>query len=211
MRLWTRLQPTAFLLAAVLSSVPAFGQDDPHKHHREMAMAAKDEPTKKVGEMTIPDLEVLNQEGEKIHFYSDLIAGKTVVINSIFTTCTTICPPMGANFAKLQKMLGDRSGKDVFLISLSVDPVVDTPLRLKAWAAKFGAQPGWTLVTGSKANMDLLLKALKFFTPDKTDHSPTVLVGNESLGNWRRAYGLAPPSKLAEAVEAVLAEGSEKP
>jgi cytochrome oxidase Cu insertion factor (SCO1/SenC/PrrC family) len=173
--------------------------------------AHKDDDLEQLGQMSIPDLEVLNQDGEPIHFYSDLVQGKTVVINSIFTTCTTICPPMGANFAKLQKMLGDHIGQDVFLISLSVDPVVDTPPRLKAWAGKFGAGPGWTLVTGPKHDMDRLLKALKFFTPDKTDHSPTVLVGDESQGQWTRAYGLAPPSKLAEVIQSVLATRSEHP
>ena len=196
------------LLTALLALATGWAavEQDPHAQHRK-AMAAADKDAQEAGRMSIPDLELLNQEGEAIRFYSDLVKGRTVVINSIFTTCTTICPPMGANFAKLQKMLGDRVGKDVFLISLSVDPVVDTPPRLKAWAAKFGAAPGWTLVTGPKTDMDRLLKALKFFTPDKTDHSPTVLVGNEAQGHWRRAYGLAPPAKLAQAIDAVQAHG----
>ncbi|NIT75739.1 MAG: SCO family protein, partial [Thermoplasmata archaeon] len=75
---------------------------------------------------------------------------------------------------------------------------------LKAWAEKFGRQPGWTLVTGSKPEVDKLLKALKVFTPDKNDHSPIVLVGDEGRDEWTRAYGLAPPAKLAEAIQAFL-------
>jgi protein SCO1 len=121
-----------------------------------------------------------------------------VAINFVFTNCTTICPPMGANFAKLQKLLGDRAGKDVHLISVSVDPVTDTPERLKAWAAKFGAGPGWTLVTGDRAEITRLLKALGTYTPDINDHSPLVLLGNEARHQWTRAYGLAPPAQIAE-------------
>ena len=104
--------------------------------------------------MSIPDVELLDQDGRKIHFYSDLVKGKTVAINFIFTTCTTICPPMGATFASVQKELGDR---DVQFISISVDPVTDTPERLKAWRAKFKAGPRWTLVTGEKEKIDELL------------------------------------------------------
>ncbi len=180
-------------------------EHDPHRHHQLMA-AAGGEEIGQVGSLSIPDVVLLDQNGREVHFYTDLIQGKTVVINSIFTTCTTICPPMGANFARLQKMLAGRVGKDVELISLSVDPVVDTPQRLKAWSEKFAAGPGWTLLTGSKNAMDRLLKSLKFFTPDKTDHSPTILVGNPQ-GRWTRAYGLASPDKLAEVVRSMLEEG----
>ena len=88
--------------------------------------------------MSIPDLSLLDQQGRKIHFYSDLVKGKTVAINFIFTTCTTICPPLAATFAKTQKLLGDRLGKDVYLISVSVDPVTDTPERLRAWGKVWG-------------------------------------------------------------------------
>src|SRR4030095_10984245 len=98
--------------------------------------------------MSIPDVNVLDQDGNALHFYSDLIKDKTVAINFIFTNCTTICPPLAATFARLQKEMGDKVGKDVHLISISVDPLTDTPERLKAWGAKFKAGPGWTFVTG---------------------------------------------------------------
>ena len=87
---------------------------------------------------------------------------------------------MGANFAKLQKVLGERVGQDVHLISVSVDPATDTPERMKAWGQKFGAGPGWTLVTGDRNEITHLLKALGVYTPDINDHSPLVLVGNEA-------------------------------
>src|SRR6185295_7987397 len=85
--------------------------------------------------LKIPDVEVLDQDGNVRHFYTDLIKDKTVAINFIFTNCTTICPPLGATFARVQKEMGDKVGKDVHFISISVDPVTDTPERLKAWGA----------------------------------------------------------------------------
>jgi len=152
--------------------------------------------------MSIPDVELLDQDGRKVHFYTDLVKGRTVAVNFIFTTCTTICPPLGATFARVQKDLGERAGRDVQLISISVDPATDTPERLKAWAAKFHAAAGWTLVTGAKPQVDELLRALGAATASPSDHTPTVLVGNEAAGQWTRAYGLARPAVLLRLIDA---------
>ena len=152
--------------------------------------------------INVPDVPLLDQDGKAVHFYSDLVRGKVVAMNFVFTSCTTICPPMGATFAKLQTLL---AGKDVHLISVSVDPEVDTPQRLKAWAAKFGARPGWTLVTGDRNDVNRLLKALGVYTAGIADHSPLVLLGNEAAHRWTRAYGLAPPAKLAELIDQMIA------
>jgi len=147
---------------------------------------------------SIPDVSLLDQDGKPVHFYSDLVRGKVVMMSFIFTSCTTVCPPLGATFAKVQKLLGDR---DVRLISVSVDPVNDTPERLKAWAQKFGGGPGWTLVTGDKDNVTKLLKGLGVYTANAAEHSPLVLVGNDAQNRWTRAYGLAPPAKLVELID----------
>ena len=146
--------------------------------------------------MNIPEVEVLDQNGSALHFYSDLIKGKTVAINFIFTNCTTICPPLGATFARVQKEMGDRAGRDVHFISISVDPLTDTPERLKAWGAKFKAGPGWTFVTGNKEQIDKLLYALGASVSRREDHSPTVIVGNDVKGVWTRTYGLASSAQM---------------
>ena len=144
----------------------------------------------KGSKMDIPDVAVLDQDGNKLHFYTDLIKDKTVAINFIFTNCTTICPPLAATFARLQKEMGDKVGKDVHLISISVDPVTDTPERLKAWGAKFKAGPGWTFVTGEKQEIDKLLNALGAVSK-REDHTPALIIGNDGKGVWTRTYGLA--------------------
>ncbi|HKS11035.1 MAG TPA: SCO family protein [Pyrinomonadaceae bacterium] len=153
-----------------------------------------------VQKMNIPDVELLDQDGRKIHFYTDLVKGHTVAMNFIFTTCTTICPPLGATFARVQKELGDKVGRDVRFISISVDPATDTPERLKAWGEKFHAGAGWIFVTGNKPQVDELLRALGASSAKREDHSPTVLIGNDTLGTWTRTYGLAKSSQLVQII-----------
>ena len=155
--------------------------------------------------MVIPDVEVLDQHGNALHFYSDLIKNKTVAINFIFTNCTTICPPLAATFARLQREMGDKVGKDVHLISISVDPLTDTPERLKAWGAKFKAGPGWTFVTAEKQEMDKLLNALGAAVSKREDHTPALIVGNDSKGVWTRTYGLAKVTQIIGVINDVIA------
>jgi protein SCO1 len=145
----------------------------------------------------VPDVELVDQNGRKVHFYRDLVAGRIVAINFIFTTCSTICPLLGANFAKVERLLGDRAGADIRLISVSVDPQHDTPRALHEFAARHGGKSGWTLVTGEKRNIEELLRALDEFTPDKLAHSANVLIGRGD-GSWIRANGSGPPEEIVQ-------------
>jgi cytochrome oxidase Cu insertion factor (SCO1/SenC/PrrC family) len=157
-------------------------------------------------EVTIPDVLVYDQDGKALNFHTDLIKGKTVAINFIFTTCTTICPPLTATMRQIQREMGDRVGRDIWLVSVSVDPVTDIPERLKSFSARFGAAPGWTFVTGRKSEIDKLLRALGAYVSDKVNHSPILLVGNEPAGYWTRTHGLAPAKKIAK----LISEASAK-
>jgi len=153
----------------------------------------------------IPDAQVVDQHGKQLNFYSDLIKGKTVAINFVFTSCTTICPPLTATFRRVQQDAAAR-GLDVKLISVSVDPTTDTPERLRDFADKFKAAPGWTFVTGDKARIDALLQGLGAAVSNKNDHTPMILIGNDSTGFWTRAYGLTSPTKIVD----ILAEATKK-
>ncbi len=148
----------------------------------------------------IPDITVLDQNGKRLNFYTDLVKGKVVAINFIFTTCTGVCPPLTATFRGVQRQLETEAGRDVRLISISVDPTVDTPERLRDFAAKFNAGPGWTFVTGEKIEIDSLLRALGAAVSSKTDHTPMILVGNDRVGHWTRAYGLSSPTALVKVI-----------
>ena len=191
MKTFRLLAAAAAALALLLAAVPAAAGDAPE-----------------VAAIDIPDVPVLDQEGRKLLFRTGLVEGKVVAINFIFTNCTTICPPLAATFGKLRKLLGERAGRDVHLISISVDPVTDTPAHLKAWAAKFGDGPGWTLVTGTREDITRLLKSLGAYTANMNDHPPLVLISNRR-GQWTRAYGLASPAKLAAAIDEMAASGEQ--
>jgi len=150
------------------------------------------------------DVELINQDGEKVRFYSDLLKNKVVIINTFFTTCTSICPPMNRNFEKIQEALGDRLGKDAFLISISVDPETDTPTRLKEYGRRFHARPGWIFLTGKKENVDWALYKLGQYVETKGDHTSIFIIGNEPKGLWKKAMGLAKAEELIRIVEDVI-------
>jgi protein SCO1 len=152
------------------------------------------------GGVAIPDVGLVNQDGQRVRFGSDLVEGNIVAVNFIFTSCKGICPPMSANFAKLQERLGDRLGNGVELISISVDPQIDTPQRLSAWRTSFGGGRGWTLLTGKKQDVEFLLKELQVFAADKSNHSPFILLGDKAAGKWVRVHGLTAPERLAEMI-----------
>lgn len=122
-------------------------------------------------EQQLPDVHLVNQRGEPVMFYTDLVKGKVVIVNTFFTTCTTICPRMGSSFSRLEQRLEQSDRPDIFLISISVDPLNDTPGRLKEFAERFRAGSRWTLLTGSKADVDRVLTSLNFSVGDKLSHT----------------------------------------
>src|SRR2546430_7458148 len=117
--------------------------------------------------LDVPDTTLLDQNGREVRFKSDVLGERTVAIHFIFTSCRAICPVMGAAFAKLQDRLGDRLGKDISLVSISIDPVTDTPARMKQWGEQFGARPGWSLLTGDKGRSKVCSRRSK---PPTTTH-----------------------------------------
>lgn len=156
------------------------------------------------GHKYFTDVELINQNGEKMKFYSDLIQGKVVIINSFFATCQGSCLPLNQNLAKVQEALGERLGKDVYILSISVDPTVDTPPNLKQYAKKLQARPGWFFLTGAKENVDFALKKIGQFVPDKQDHLNIFIIGNERTGLWKKAFGLSKSEELVKVVESVV-------
>ena len=150
------------------------------------------------------DTVLVNQNGERMRFYTDLMKDKTVIIDTFFATCQASCLPMNRNLAQIQEGLGDRLGKDAHIISISVDPGVDTPTLLKAYAKKLNARPGWYFLTGDKESVELILKKLGQFVEDKNGHTNIFLIGNDRTGLWKKAFGLAKSEELMKVVESVL-------
>jgi protein SCO1 len=175
--------------------------NDPHGGHHAAEQAKQQPPSP--AQQWFSDVELLDQDGRKVRFYSDLLKGKTVVVNAFFTTCTSVCPPMNRNLEKVQEALGDRIGKDVFIVSISVDPTTDTPPRLKEYAQRFHAKPGWTFVTGKKENVDWALYKVGGYVESKDDHTTIIIIGNEATGLWKKALGMAKATDLIQIVESV--------
>src|ERR1051326_1438904 len=137
-----------------------------------------------------PNVPLTTQDGKTVRFYDDVLKGKIFAIYLMYTKCQYMCPLETARLAQVQRILGDRVGKDIFFYGLSIDPVNDTPQALKAYAEKYHLSAGWTFLTGKKEDVELISKRLGLYSepdPDNKDgHTPIVLLGNEPMGQFIR-------------------------
>jgi protein SCO1 len=200
---------SAALLLVLFSATVVLSQSEQRPKPAEPASLSKanngpSAPERSPAEKYFSDVELINQDGQKVRFYSDVLKNKVVVINTFFTTCTNICPPMNRNFEKIQEALGDRLGKDAFLVSITVDPETDTPTRLKEYGRRFHARPGWMFLTGKKENVDWALYKLGQYMETKDNHTSIFIIGNEPKGLWKKAMGLAKAEELISIVEDVI-------
>lgn len=186
-------------IALTVQTVSAQKKD--HSRHIQPQPAAGSAKPLPPPALAIPDVEVVDQDGRKKNFYADLIKDKVVVINFVFTTCKVTCTLSGANFSKLQTVLGERLGRDVFLISVSTDPETDSPEKLKAWGERFNAKAGWTLITGESKEVARLLRVLKGDGLDKDYHAPSLYMVNDVKKTHRRTFGLEDPARIVKLVD----------
>jgi protein SCO1/2 len=188
------------LLATVLAApCLAAADEDPHAKHRAM-MQQKSEPAAESAEIDLRNHMLVDQDGQELMFVSDVIGDNIVVMDFVYTTCTTICPVLSALFTQVQGKLGDAVGDEVMLVSMSVDPVRDTPQRLKAYSAKHRAGEGWLWLTGPKADVDDVLTGLGAYTSNFEDHPSMVLIGDGRTGEWKRLFGFPNPDRVVQIV-----------
>jgi protein SCO1/2 len=160
----------------------------------------------------LPNVPVVTHRGEALRFYDDLVRGKLVVVNFTYTRCDGSCPRTNANLVRVQRLLGDRVGKDVFMLSITLDPEHDTPEALARHARALGAGPGWTFVTGAKADLEALRRALGFTDPDpavdadRTQHAVVVKLGDDRTGRWAAVPGLIAPEQIVDALRRTARE-----
>lgn len=160
-----------------------------------------------------PNVELIDQDGKKVRFFDDLIKGKTVVINFIYTSCPDTCPLETAQLTRVQKIMGDRVGKDVFFYSISIDPAVDTPPVLKQYREKFGAK--WTFLTGDKLEIVQLRKKLGLYISEIQDgsnnHNVSMIIGNQATGRWMKRSPFENPHVLANQIGSWLSDWKAPP
>jgi protein SCO1/2 len=160
----------------------------------------------KVRRRYLPNLPLVTHEGKKVFFYDDLVKGKIVTINFFFSHCEEICPLVTANLVKVQKLLGARVGRDIFMYSITLKPEEDTPKVIKEFREMHGIKPGWTFLTGNSADIELLRRKLGFTYPDpaidkdKSQHIGNVRYGNEPLALWAACPGQANPEWIVESI-----------
>ncbi|MBE0616982.1 MAG: SCO family protein [Proteobacteria bacterium] len=153
-------------------------------------VAAADVPYQRsVAQYKLPDVVLVNQDGEKVRLRKLLESDRPVVVDFIYGTCTTICPVLSASFAYLQKKLGPDVDK-VTLVSISIDPENDTPQVMKDYLKRYGAKPGWEFLTGSRADINQVMTAFDAYMPDKMSHLPLNFIRSAADGSWARLYGL---------------------
>ncbi|HEY3770768.1 MAG TPA: SCO family protein [Candidatus Angelobacter sp.] len=158
-----------------------------------------------------PNVPLITQDGKTVHFYDDMLKGKIVVINFIYTECGETCPLETAKLAQVTKLLGDRMGKDIFFYSISVDPERDTPEVLKAYAQKFHAGPGWLFLTGKREDIDTIRKKIgmagRLDEDPVTGHTTSLTLGNEPQGQWMQDSSFDDPHFIATMVDNWLTPG----
>ena len=164
------------------------------------------DPRERIRQRYFPDLVLTTHEGKKVRFYDDLIKDKIVIMNFMYAKCEGVCIPVTANLVKVQKLLGDRIGKDIFINSFTLKPEQDTPEALARYAAAYKVKPGWNFVTGSPADMETARRKLGFIDPDpvrdadKTNHIGNLSFGNEPLMRWGGGPGTTKPEFIVEMV-----------
>jgi protein SCO1/2 len=158
----------------------------------------------------LSDLELIDQDGKTVKFATDVLLDRVAVIIPFYTTCTTNYPILISMLTQLQRILGDRLGKEVVLVSVSVDPAMDTPIRLKAFAQRQKASPDWVFLTGAKDTLGQVLWGLGVLhSPDLEEHGhiPVTVVGAAG-GRWRRLHGFPSPDQVRGQIDELLKAGA---
>ena len=153
-----------------------------------------------------PNVRLLTHEGKSVRFYDDLIRGRIVTLNFMYARCQNICPGMTSNLVMVQRALGKRVGREIFMYSITLKPEEDTPLVLKSYAATHDVKPGWLFLTGQHDDIEMLRRRLGFVDPDPavdadtSQHIGVVLYGNDALDRWAACPALTAPEEMAKYV-----------
>ena len=156
----------------------------------------------RIQRLHLPDVPLVTAQGLAVHFYRDLVKDKKVLINFIFTSCTEQCPLATANLATVQRMLGAPVGRDIFMYTITLDPVVDTPAVLAEFASRYDVGPGWSFLTGEPADIDRLRRALGFTyknaeeDAEKENHVGMIRHGDEPAMKWAGVPVLGNPQHI---------------
>lgn len=192
-------------LAAAALQVHAADEHAGHAGHQTQAQPPE------AAQVQFADVELTDQHGRPVRLKDEVVGDKIVVMGFIYTSCTTVCPVVSAIMQKVQAQLGEMVGSEVQLVSISVDPLRDTPQRLREYASQYQAGPGWTWLTGPVPAVSDTLKGLGTWSADFTTHPPVIMVGDGRSQQWTRFYGFTDPAVLVGRVYALGAARQQTP
>jgi cytochrome oxidase Cu insertion factor (SCO1/SenC/PrrC family) len=196
-----RATPVLALLALLAAPLAAAAQARPQRTAQEREAKARAYFTNTV---------LLDQDGREVRFYDDVLRGQVVVLSFIFTRCVEACPLIAQKLNVIRRELGERFGRDVRFVSISVDPDFDTPEELRHFAGKQkAAHPGWTFLTGRKENVQAVLRKLGEYVENPGDHTTAFLGGNVRTGHWTKIRPDAPPVTIADTMRRLADEPAE--
>jgi protein SCO1/2 len=150
-----------------------------------------------VEKYTIPDVTLVNQDGKKVRFKTLMESDQPVVVDFIYGTCTTICPVLSAGYVNLQNKLA-AGGYKFHLVSITIDPENDTPKVMKEYLKRYRAKPGWDFLTGTRSDIDQVMRAFNAYIPDKMSHYPLNLIRSPKDGSWVRLFGIMSSSEFMQ-------------
>ena len=192
-----KTNPTMLMSALLLALTTATGNaladtmSDPHAHHHMMMQKTSISQVN----YDVPPVRLVRDDGVGVSLPDELNDGRPVILNFIYTTCTTVCPVTSHTFEQLQEMLGEERNK-VHMISISIDPEQDTPERLAAYARKYEAGPQWRYYTGTNEASLTAQRAFDVYRGDKMNHSPVTLLRTAPGKSWLRIEGFASAEDL---------------
>jgi protein SCO1/2 len=187
-----RLTLVAALAAALACSASVVAEDQ-----KDQKAPASDAAAAKY----FTNTELVDQDGIPRRLYQDLLRGRKVLVNFAFTSCKGVCPTMTQNLAQVQKLLGKRVGKEITMLTITVDPVNDTPQVLKAFAAKFQVGPGWHFLTGAPENVNSVLKRLGGAVKNPGEHASTLIIGDTTTGTWVKTIATERPETIVYVID----------
>jgi len=158
------------------------------------------------------NLEVIDQDGQTLRFYDDLLKDKVVVINFIFTNCQGACPLMTQNLTMVRDMLGVTLGQEIHFVSISIDPIRDTPAAMKEFAeTHYADQDGWRFVTGNQDNLEYIVKKLGQYSEEVEAHSTLLLAANVRTAHWTKIPPNVPPNGVVQRLRTLIEEDAPAP
>ena len=192
------------LLAASAGSGADEAAADPHAHHHQM-MQAPPPIARRTASYVAPDVILVRSDGARVSFAHELDDGRPVLLDFIYTSCTTICPVMSQTFAEVQKRLG-RDAAKVKMVSVSIDPEEDTPARLTEYAKRYQAGAQWSFYTGTTEASVVTQRAFDAYRGDKMNHSPVTFFRSAPGQPWVRLDGFATPDAVLGEIHTQVAQ-----